>query len=360
MTHQPQVSIILPCLNARPYLEPRIESLLAQTYSNWEAIVLDSHSTDGSWEFFKSVAATDSRFRLYQVPCEGLYAALNRGLELTAGEFLHIATCDDTMVPEFLTAMLGVFDRCPEAGIAACDALLINRNGAELSAEDLSGYLPMPAIKDLLDAGIVRSAFPGKEKQEHINYRPVPHDCLLHFDGRSVYFSLPQLLVRMELAKAAAPFETTVGSIADFGWVLRLTNLTGSVHLPKKLATWRFHGDQLSVRRDDSRLAAMKMIYVRALPEIYERNRDLLSWNDCAALLLPCKASLANSLVKRAGCRFEAIVRLLGMFLERPALTLRAVRRSRFRFGTLRRSLLPMIFERTGLVPKELNLSEPL
>jgi hypothetical protein len=104
----------------------------------------------------------------------------------------------------------------------------------------------------------------------------------------------------------------------------------------------------------------MKMIYVRALPEIYERNRDLLSWNDCAALLLPCKASLANSLVKRAGCRFEAIVRLLGMFLERPALTLRAVRRSRFRFGTLRRSLLPMIFERTGLVPKELNLSEPL
>src|ERR1700682_1436260 len=133
----PRVSILLPSLNARQFLGPRLDSLLAQTFTNWEAIVLDSYSNDGSWEFFQSVASTDPRFRLYQIPREGLYAALNRGIQLATGEFLHIATCDDTMSPEFLTEMLHALSCCPEAGIAACDALLINRDGKELSAQDL-------------------------------------------------------------------------------------------------------------------------------------------------------------------------------------------------------------------------------
>src|ERR1700694_227515 len=103
---RPLVSILLPSLNARQFLEARIESLLAQSVSDWEAIVLDSQSTDGSWEYFKSIAATDSRFRLNQIPRHGLYAALNRGVQLATGEFLHVATCDDTMEPEFLAEML--------------------------------------------------------------------------------------------------------------------------------------------------------------------------------------------------------------------------------------------------------------
>jgi glycosyltransferase involved in cell wall biosynthesis len=113
----PKISILLPCLNARPFLNERIESILTQTFSDWEAIVLDSYSTDGSWEFFTSIASTDPRFRLYQVPQDGLYAALNRGMELARGEFLHIATCDDTMAPEFLTEMLKACAQYPEAGI---------------------------------------------------------------------------------------------------------------------------------------------------------------------------------------------------------------------------------------------------
>jgi glycosyltransferase involved in cell wall biosynthesis len=48
----PKVSILLPSLNAREFLEPRIDSLLSQTFADWEAIVLDSGSTDGSWDFF--------------------------------------------------------------------------------------------------------------------------------------------------------------------------------------------------------------------------------------------------------------------------------------------------------------------
>src|ERR1700682_238033 len=134
---KPLVSILLPSLNVRSFLQARIESLLAQTCNDWEAIVLDSHSTDGSWEFFQSIAATDARFRLYQIPADGLYAALNRGLHLAKGEFLHIATCDDSMAPEFLSEMLGAFDHCPEAGLAVCNLLFIDRHGNDLAPKEM-------------------------------------------------------------------------------------------------------------------------------------------------------------------------------------------------------------------------------
>src|ERR1700687_5328396 len=253
----PKVSILLPSLNVREFLERRIDSLLKQTFSDWEAIVLDSQSTDGTWELFKSIADTDSRVRLNQIPREGLYAALNRGLDLATGEFLHIATADDAMAPEFLREMLHALARYAEAGIAACDVLLIDRNGNELSSKALVGRLSRRAAKNLLSLENVRTAFPGETEQD-INYRSVPHDCLLHFDGRSVYLSLNQLVVRTALARTAGPFETTVGSVGDFNWLLRLTSSTGSVHVPKKLAMWRYHGNQLSLRPDLSRATSKR------------------------------------------------------------------------------------------------------
>jgi glycosyltransferase involved in cell wall biosynthesis len=351
--NSPKISILLPCLNGREFLEPRIDSLLQQTFSDWEAIVLDSQSTDGSWEMFNDVASTDPRFRLYTVPREGVYAALNRGIGVANGEFVHIATCDDTMLPEFLTTLLNTFDVCPDAGIAACDLLFIDRNGHTLSptTEDLVRHLSKRAIRELLDLDTVRTAFPG-EKQNKINYRPVPHDCLLHFSGRSVYCSLTQLLIRRALFRVPEPFQTTVGSIADFGWLLNATSRVGTVHLPQKLATWRFHGDQLSIRRDHSRSASIRMMCEGLLPEIRERCQRLLTPNDYEAVALAFKTRLSTPVFKRAYYWLEAVARLLWMILESPVPVLRALRRVKFRFGTRRHTLLPMIFQKVGLVPK--------
>ncbi|HXP34749.1 MAG TPA: glycosyltransferase [Chthoniobacterales bacterium] len=351
----PKVSLLLPCLNARPYLEPRIDSLMAQVYPDWEAIVLDSDSTDGSWEFFKSVASADPRFRLYQVPREGVYAALNRGIQLATGKFLHFATCDDTMSPEFLVKMVEALSQCPGAGISVCDVMLINRNGNELSAKDLTGHLSRRAIKGLLGHGNVGSAFPGEELQREINYRTAPHDCLMHFFGRSVYFSLTQVVVHTSVAKAVGPFATTVGSVADFGWLLRLTSLTGTVHLPQKLAMWRFHGGQLSIPRDSAHQATVRMLCERALPEIYERHHDRLAREDCAMLLLICRSRLESTVIGRLHYRCRVVIRLFRMFLKEPASTFRAIRRAHFRVGSPGWSLLRTILQRRMLAPQKLD-----
>ena len=349
---KPLVSILLPSLNARSFLQPRIESILAQTFSDWEAIVLDSHSTDGSWEIFQSIAATDARFRLYQIPADGLYAALNRGLDLAEGEFIHIATCDDTMAPEFLSDMLGAFDHCPEAGLAVCNMLAINRHGNELALRDVSGRGAKRGVRNLLALDVVRTAFPG-QKMQTINYRPVPHDCLLHFAGRSVYCSLNQLLIRSSATKAVGPFDTHVGSVADFGWLLRLTSTIGSVHLPKKLAMWRYHGKQLSFYKDDSRPGFMRKMAERTLQDVCKLFPTLLDRNDKAALLLPFKIMTTRNVLWRVYYWFEGAARLARMAFERPAPTLRGLRRVKFRFWMRRYFLLPMIFEGLELAPEK-------
>jgi Glycosyl transferase family 2 len=357
----PKISILLPCLNARPFLNERIESILTQTVSDWEAIVLDSYSTDGSWEFFQSLASVDPRFRLYQIPRGGVYAALNRGIELATGEFIHVATCDDTMVPEFLTELLQAFTLCPQAGIAACDVQLINRSGGELTAKDMAEYLPAESINDLLGLSTVRFAYPRREQQLQLNYRPPPHDCLLHFSTKSVYFSLTQLLIRTTLARSIEPFDTTVGSIADLGWFVRLTNFAGTVHVPRKLAMWRFCGNQLSIQPDRLRLHHIKAMFEHAMPQIYQRHRQLLTRNECAVLMLPVKAYLATSPAARRQMRFEAYIRIFWMFVRKPAATVRAIRHTRFSIKAIKAALVPMFFARLRLFPKDVQpqLNQP-
>lgn len=350
----PKVSILLPSLNARKFLEARVDSLLKQTFVDWEAIVLDSESTDGTWEFFNSVAQTDSRFRLYQIPREGLYAALNRGLDLAAGEFVYIAPCDDTIAPEFLAEMIEALGRWPDVGVAVCDCLFINPDGRELIAQDMTGQLSRRSIKTLLRSASVRTSIPAM-RQRNVNYRPPPHDCLLHFTGRSVYFSLTQLLIRTAVAEAIGPFETTVGSVADFGWLVRLTSLTASVHIPKRLATWRFHGEQLSVQRDDTRLSTMSKMCEAILPEIRQRYPRLLTQSDCKLLLLPYKALLAKSAIQRVSCWIEALAGLCRMFVARPLATLRALCRTGLRAGIGRNFLVAIIFQRERLLPRDLE-----
>lgn len=346
----PKISILLPSLNARKFLEPRVDSLRNQTFTDWEAIVLDSNSIDGSWEFFKAAVETDSRFRLYQVPREGLYAALNRGLELATGEFLYIAPCDDTVAPEFFAQMLEAFGRCPDAGVAVCDCLFINQDGGELQGQDMAGRLSKRQIRNLLRSGTVRTSLPGVRRRT-INYRPPPHDCLLHFTGRSVYFSLTQLLVRTTLVKAVGFFETNATSAADFGWLVRLTSLTGSVHLPKRLATWRFHGDQLSLQRDNTRLGAMSKMCQNVLPAIRRRHPDLLTDRDDKLLLLPYKTLLTHSVIRRVGYWLQGACRVLPMFATKPFAGLAVLCRA----GIGRNFPIAFVLRRNKLGPRDLD-----
>lgn len=89
----PLVSIIMPLYNAEKYLSSAIESILHQTYFNFELIIIDDGSSDGSAEICKEYVPKDSRVRYYFEENSGICAARNLGLSYVNGEY--IAFCDD-------------------------------------------------------------------------------------------------------------------------------------------------------------------------------------------------------------------------------------------------------------------------
>ena len=114
----PKVSIITPLYNKAAYITETMRSVLSQTYSEWEMLVVDNGSTDGSWE--KAQALQESRIRLLQSPKQGPGAARNYGLDFAQGEWIQFLDADDLLEPEHLEQQLAAVDENPEAEIIAC------------------------------------------------------------------------------------------------------------------------------------------------------------------------------------------------------------------------------------------------
>lgn len=101
------VSIIVPIYNTGKYLQDALDSILSQTYQNWEALLVNDGSTDDSAEVCKEYVTKDSRFRyIAKDKNEGLLLARKTGLENSNGEFIANLDSDDYYLPDFLEKMV--------------------------------------------------------------------------------------------------------------------------------------------------------------------------------------------------------------------------------------------------------------
>lgn len=96
------VSIIIPIYNAEKYLGRCLDSLLSQTFCDWEALCVNDGSTDSSKEIILDYAAKDARFRLIDKPNGGVADARNAGLDVADGEYLMFVDPDDFIHPQTL------------------------------------------------------------------------------------------------------------------------------------------------------------------------------------------------------------------------------------------------------------------
>lgn len=101
-----KVSVIIPVYNSARYLRTCLESLLAQTFGDWEALVVDDGSTDGSGELCREFARRDSRIRLLTREHKGVSAARNLAMDAAAGEYLFFLDSDDAIHPRLLEALV--------------------------------------------------------------------------------------------------------------------------------------------------------------------------------------------------------------------------------------------------------------
>ncbi len=116
----------MPNLNGRPFLPERLRTITEQTFSDWELIVVDNYSEDGAWEYFQVQARSEPRMKISQSPKEGMYANWNNCLRLAKGEFVYIATSDDTMAPDCLERLIDALDQYPDCDLAHCPLRVID------------------------------------------------------------------------------------------------------------------------------------------------------------------------------------------------------------------------------------------
>jgi teichuronic acid biosynthesis glycosyltransferase TuaG len=96
------VSIITPMYNGQRFVGQTIESVLNQTYSNWEMLIVDDGSSDGGPEIVKKYAAADPRIQLFSQANGGSAAARNNGIRRAKGQYIALLDADDTWNKDFL------------------------------------------------------------------------------------------------------------------------------------------------------------------------------------------------------------------------------------------------------------------
>lgn len=110
----PLVSIIIPVYNRSDLLPRAIDSILNQTYSNWELLVIDDGSTDNTVDIIRQYAAQDKRIRLLMQSHQGASCARNLGLENAQGKYIAYLDSDDASSPDRLAVQVAYLESHPD------------------------------------------------------------------------------------------------------------------------------------------------------------------------------------------------------------------------------------------------------
>lgn len=130
MEKNERISVIVPVYNIEQYLPACIESILAQTYTNLEIILVDDGATDNSGRICDEYAAKDSRIRVIHKPNGGVSSARNAGLDAATGSLIGFVDGDDTIAPEMYQTLYS--DMCQYgADIAHCGCEIVWETRAE-------------------------------------------------------------------------------------------------------------------------------------------------------------------------------------------------------------------------------------
>jgi len=112
--HTPRVSIGLPVFNGEKYIEDALDSILTQTYTDFELIIVDNASTDQTPRICRAYAAKDKRIRYYRNKINlGAVKSHNRAFKLSSGEYFKWAAHDDVLAPDFLSRCINILDSDP-------------------------------------------------------------------------------------------------------------------------------------------------------------------------------------------------------------------------------------------------------
>lgn len=115
------ISIIIPCYNGEKYLKDALASVLWQTHTNWECILVDDGSTDGSAELFNQFVQKDNRFRYFRQKNSGPSVARNNGIVNAKGRFIQFLDADDIILPKRLEQCFRILEQSKQIDVVYTD-----------------------------------------------------------------------------------------------------------------------------------------------------------------------------------------------------------------------------------------------
>lgn len=119
-------SVIIPLYNKAPYIAKAINSVLAQTFTDYELVIMDDGSKDDSFEVAKKAIEGNDCCRLYRQENAGVSMARNNAVALSKADYLCFLDADDWWAPAFLEEMLRLIDEYPDAGIYGTNYTIVN------------------------------------------------------------------------------------------------------------------------------------------------------------------------------------------------------------------------------------------
>ena len=203
----PKVSIIINCLNGERYLKDCIDSVVAQTYEDWEIIFWDNGSTDGTSEIAQSYGTKIKYFRSEYTTDLGM--ARHRAYQRTQGDYIAILDSDDIWLPDKLARQVELVSSNEELGLVYCDSIMFDDGGDRFrqfsTCTPKRGYV----LGDLLAANFI--------------------------------FSSTMMFSRAALNQLQYVFDKSLSRAQDYDLTLRLARVFPVDYIDEPLNKWRMY-----------------------------------------------------------------------------------------------------------------------
>ncbi len=203
----PKVTVVLTSFNRAKFIQDAIDSVLEQSFQDWEIVVIDDASTDNSWSQISK--SEDSRIRSFRLASNvGGAAALNIGIQESRGEYIAVLNCDDTWEPDKLSRQVEVLESSKECQAVFTEARFIDSQGANIPWKKVP-----PWFKTVFQQ-------PNRPRLEWIHDLVVFGNVLCH----------PSALVRRDAYLNSGLYDNRFRQLPDFKKWLELSEL-GEFHI---------------------------------------------------------------------------------------------------------------------------------
>jgi GT2 family glycosyltransferase len=235
----PLISVCMPVYNAEQFVTEAVESILAQTYRNFEFIIIDDGSTDRSMAILERYAAQDARIRLSTRPNAGLVVRLNEMVAESRSDVIAQMHADDIAMPERLARQFDFLNAHPEVAAVGCRVMTIDSDGDPIAE------------------------FCTVQTHEEID-RP-------HLEAVGGVICHPAATIRADAIRAVGGYRAERWPAEDTDLWLRLAEIGRLANLPEILLKYRQHLKSTSsvkyaALREQTQAAAIDAHHRRGLP----------------------------------------------------------------------------------------------